>query len=64
MRGNLPQQKLAELPENADRTARPLGRMLRHYAPCAPLCINGKTPEGDYLLLGFGPGAPKTQRKI
>ena len=53
-------RSLAELPENADRTARLApGRMLRHYAPRAPLCINGKTPEGDYLLLGFGPGAPK-----
>ena len=53
-------RSLAELPENADRTARLApGRMLRHYAPRAPLCINGKTPEGDYLLLGFGPEAPK-----
>ena len=50
---------LAELPENADRTARLApGRMLRHYAPRAPLCINGATPEGDYLLLGFGPETP------
>ena len=51
---------LAELPENADRTARLApGRMLRHYAPRAPLCINGEIPEGAYLFLGFGPEAPE-----
>ena len=50
---------LADLPENADRTARLApGRMLRHYAPRAPLCINGTTPESGYLLLGFGPETP------
>ena len=50
---------LAKLPEKADRTARLApGRMLRHYAPRAPLCINGATPEGDYLILGFGPETP------
>lgn len=50
---------LPELAENADRDARLApGRMLRHYAPRAPLCINGETPDGAYLLLGFGPDAP------
>jgi len=53
-------RSLAELPENADRTARLApGRMLRHYAPRAPLCINGEMPEGAYLFLGFGPEAPE-----
>ena len=51
---------LPELPQNADLTARLApGRMLRHYAPRAPLCINGAMPEGAYLLLGFGPNAPE-----
>ena len=50
---------LSDLPKDADSAARLApGRMLQHYAPHAPLSMNGEIPDGDYLVLGFGPGTP------
>ena len=51
---------LAELPENADRTARLApGRMLRHYARARRFALMARCRKAAYLLLGFGPNTPE-----
>ena len=58
-------RSLAELPENADRTARLApGRMLRHYAPRAPLCIVAKPLKATICCWVSDRERQKTQRKI
>ena len=52
-------QKLTELPEEKDATAKLApGRLARHYAPNTPLRLNADAARDGEWLIGFGAGAP------